>query len=97
MKVKDLLKEIERCQKEYDDFLEWDVYTEQCTEVDKEYKRKPSPPKDNDLKTLKDIEDAGYGQGWKTMIDGEGWEFFECVGFWDICPKEKIFTINVNY
>lgn len=29
-KVKDLLEEINRCLKEYgDDFLEWDVYTEQ--------------------------------------------------------------------
>jgi len=38
MKVKDLLEEIERCKKEYgDDFLEWNVYTEQCDEKDKAF------------------------------------------------------------
>lgn len=31
MKVKDLIEEIERCKKEYPDFLEWDVYTEQIS------------------------------------------------------------------
>jgi len=40
MKVKDLLEEIKRCKKEYGkDFLEWDIYTEQCTEYDKKNKR----------------------------------------------------------
>lgn len=29
MKIKDLIKEIRKCQKEYPDFLEWDIYTEQ--------------------------------------------------------------------
>jgi len=35
MKVKDLIDEIERCKKEYDNFLEWDVYTEQINSMDK--------------------------------------------------------------
>ena len=36
MKVKDLVKEIERCKEEYgNDFLDWDVYTEQIDEADK--------------------------------------------------------------
>jgi hypothetical protein len=40
MKVKDILKELHDYQMEFGkDFLEWDIYTEQCTEEDKEYKR----------------------------------------------------------
>ena len=40
MKVRELLKEIERCRKEYGkDFLDWDVYTEQLDEKDKKYKK----------------------------------------------------------
>ena len=40
MKVKDLLEEIKNCQQEYgDDFLSWDIYTEQLDEDDKEVKR----------------------------------------------------------
>ena len=35
MKVKDLLEEIEAQRLEYDDFLDWDVYTEQIGEVDR--------------------------------------------------------------
>jgi hypothetical protein len=40
MKVKDLLDEINRSTKEYgDDFLNWDVYTEQIDAVDKQTKK----------------------------------------------------------
>jgi len=40
MKVKDLLEEVNKCKDRYgDDFLDWDIYTEQCTEDDKNYKR----------------------------------------------------------
>lgn len=39
MKVKDLVNEIEECKQKYDDFLEWDVYTEQCDEDDKNTKK----------------------------------------------------------
>lgn len=40
MKVNDLLEEINRCRGEYgDEFLEWDVYTEQIDELDKESKK----------------------------------------------------------
>jgi len=39
MKIKDLINEIERCKEEYDDFLEWDVYTEQIEENDKATKK----------------------------------------------------------
>lgn len=83
MKVKDLLDEINRCKKVYGkEFLDWDVYSEQCTTADKRHKRKP---------------ETEGGQGWETIKDGEGWEYFRCHGFWTKCPKEKIFTVNVNY
>jgi len=40
MKVKDLLREIiYRTEKHGIDFLDWDVYTEQCSEYDKNYKK----------------------------------------------------------
>lgn len=39
MKIKDLESEIKRCKKEYPDFLEWEVYTEQLDEEDQRYKR----------------------------------------------------------
>ena len=40
MKVRDLLEEIKSCQSEYgDDFLDWEVYTEQIDEADKRIKR----------------------------------------------------------
>jgi len=40
MKVKDLLEEIKKCKVEYgNDFLDWDVYTEQLDEVDKATKK----------------------------------------------------------
>ena len=79
MKVRDLLDEIKRCQKEYGkDFLEWDVYTEQLTTQDKKHKR-------------------GSGNSWETAKDADGWEYFRCCGFWTLMPKEKIFTINVNF
>jgi len=79
MKVRDLLDEIEAQRLEYDDFLDWDVYTEQICEMDKAFKK--------DKK----------GQNWKWLTGGEGWEYFECVGWWTKFPDKKIFTINVNY
>jgi len=48
MKVKDLIQEIEDCKKEYPDFLEWDVYTEQIGDSHK------------DWEWLKDSEDWDY-------------------------------------
>ena len=40
MKVRDLLEEIKSCQCKYgDDFLDWEVYTEQIDEVDKKTKK----------------------------------------------------------
>lgn len=82
MKVKDLLKEIEDNKKEYPDFLEWDVYTEQLTQSDKVFKRK-------------NIESTG--NKWDIVKDSEGWEYFKCAGFWTKWPDKKLFSINVNY
>lgn len=80
MKIKDLIAEIERCKEEYDNFLEWEIYTEQCDEGDKNTKR-----------------GTGYGGHWWIVKCGEGWEYFECAGFWTKFPDKQIFTINVNY
>jgi hypothetical protein len=39
MKVRDLIEELEKCKTEYgEDFLDWDVYTEQLDEMDKNCK-----------------------------------------------------------
>ena len=81
MKVKDLINEIERCKEEYDDFLEWDVYTEQIGEVDGHTKS-----------TI-----TGFQDNWRRVTDSEGWEYFECAGFWTKFADKKIFTININY
>lgn len=82
MKVKDLKEEIERCEQEYGDFLEWDVYTEQLDECDKKHKRS-------------NIESTG--RKWGRETDSEEWEYFECAGFWTKFCDKKIFTVNVNY
>ena len=96
MKVKDLLKAIKDGKKEYPDFLEWDVYTEQLNEKDKEYKRKPCSPKP--LVTIREImKSKKYGQGWEFIKDEEGWEYFKCYGFNTTMPEKKIFTVNVNF
>lgn len=90
MKVKDLLVEIEDCKKNYgDEFLEWDVYTEQLNETDKSVKRgeKTIPCANGELSQ----------SDWGMIKDSEDWEYFECAGFWTKFPKEKIFSINVNY
>lgn len=79
MKVKDLINEIERCKGKYSDFLEWDVYTEQITLMDKTAKT------------------GGFQKDWGKVSDSEGWEYFECAGFWTEFTDKKIFTINVNY
>lgn len=39
MKIKNLIEELERCKKEYPDFLEWDIYAEQLDAEDQRYKR----------------------------------------------------------
>lgn len=83
MKIKDLLEAIGDCQKKYGDgFLEWDVYTEQLDEFDKKVKR-------NQIEST--------GKKWGYLKDSEDWEYFRCAGFWTEFPKEKAFTINVNY
>lgn len=82
MKVKDLLKEIKICKKDWPDFLEWEVYTEQLG-VDK----------DTDMMKK-------FGNSYEKITDGENWTYVKTMepGAWCTkMPKEKIFTINVNY
>ena len=81
MKVKDLIKEINRCKKQWKGFLDWDVYTEQCPEKDKKCKRE----KDK----WKIVTDSDGWEYFKCV--GEGFGFFTKM------PRKKIFTINVNY
>ena len=83
MKVKDLVNELDKCKLEYgDSFLDWDVYTEQIDEVDKESKRTRT---------------ESNGEKWGIVKDSEDWEYFECAGFWTKFPEKKIFTVNVNF
>jgi hypothetical protein len=90
MKIKDLIQEIENCKKQYgDEFLEWNVYTEQLTEFDKSVKRGE--------RTVKCINGELNQSDWGKFKDSEDWEYFECAGFWTKIPDKKIFTINVNY
>jgi len=82
MKVKNLLEDIEWCKEKWEDFLEWDVYTEQLgvdenTDMMKEFY--------NSYEKYTDCEDWTYV---KTCEPG-AW----CTKI----PKKKIFTINVNY
>ena len=67
MKVKDLINEIEKCEEEYDDFLEWDVYTEQLDEVDKTAKKNnPQWKRVNDSEEWEYFECAGF---WTKFLD----------------------------
>jgi len=78
MKVRDLLEEINQDRKEYgDEFLDWEVYTEQLDETDKRMKK--------------------TNLQWKWITDSEEWQYCECAGWWTKFPKEKVFTININY
>jgi hypothetical protein len=90
MKLKELLKELNQRVKADPDILEYDVYTEQLTEQDKRFKRKPV--RDDIPWHHKD-----NGQGWETIKDGDGWEYFQAHGFNTVFTKEKVITINVNF
>ena len=81
MKVKDLIKEINSCKKQWKSFLDWEVYTEQCPEGDKKVKRT-----EQKWKIVTDSDDWEY-----FRCAGEGYGFFTKF------PRKKIFTINVNY
>ena len=71
MKVKDLLEEIDRCKAQYADFLEWDIYTEQIDEGDKNTKR--GTGFGGNWKWLKDSEDWEYFEcaGFWTKFEKE--------------------------
>ena len=67
MKIRDLVKEIELCKKRWKSFLDWDIYTEQCTERDKKHKRTKQ-----EWEIVKDSEDWEYfkcaGDGFFTKM-----------------------------
>ena len=66
MKVKDLLEEIEDCRKDYgEDFLEWNIYSEQVKGADRRHKK--SNPQ---WKWLKD------GDGWEYLECAGFWTKF---------------------
>lgn len=68
MKVKDLLATIEDSKKKYEDFLDWDVYTEQIDEADKECKR---------TGIQKDWGKLGDSEEWEYFECCGFWTFFE--------------------
>lgn len=37
------------------------------------------------------------GGQWKWLRDSEGWEYIECAGFFTKFPRDRAFTVNVNY
>lgn len=90
MKVKELLKEIKKYTDKNPDILNYEIYTEQLKEADKNFKRRP---------IRKDIpwHHKDNGQGWGTIKDSEDWEYFAVAGYNTVFEKEKIFTINVNF
>lgn len=48
-------------------------------------------------RTDRNCKTTGNQKKWGIIKDTEGWEYFECAGFWTKMPKKKIFTININY
>lgn len=70
MKVIDLLNEINHCKEVYgDDFLDWEVYTEQISSGDR--KRKLSKKFGGNWKTVKDADD------WEFFECAGFWTKFE--------------------
>jgi hypothetical protein len=67
VKVKDLIEELENCKKNYgDDFLNWEIATEQIDAEDKQFKKET----DKTWKWLKDSED------WEYIVVGGFWTKF---------------------
>ena len=89
MKVHELLTAIQQNLEQHEDFLDYDIYTEQLTFRDKMFKRGQMP--------FIDHNGDEYIGSWDTMIDMDGWEYFKTAGFNTTSPRQKIFTINVNY
>lgn len=86
MKVKHLIKELNEYRKEYgDDFDNWVVYLEQCTESDKKYKRTEQKW---DI-----VKSPDYRDDPEELWD----EYFGVCGGIGRCKDKKYITINVNY
>jgi len=85
MKVKELIGELSHCQKEYGkDFLDWDIYVEW---VDS-HKNGKFQKKEYEKKKK---------AGWKFVKDSEDWYYIKQAGYNTKMPKDKVFTVNVNY
>jgi len=71
MKVKDLLKTILENETGYEDFLEWDVYTEQISESDKIYKK--GPQEWEFINSIDEIDEWEYFkcEGFNTIMPDE--------------------------
>lgn len=70
MRVKDLLKNIKHYKKKYPDFLEWNIYTEQITPIDRKFK---TTGKQKSWGKIKDSEDWEYFEcaGYNTIFEKE--------------------------
>lgn len=86
MKVKHLIKLLNQYREEYgDDFDNWTVYVEQCSEGDKAYKRG-----EQKWDIIRTPDFAGDPE--------ELWdEYFGVLGGIARCQKDKWIGINVNY
>lgn len=82
MKLRELIKQLQDLEKQRPDIMDYDVYLEQCTESDKEYKR-----------TKQNWE---IHKSQACDFDDE-WEYFKVHGFNTIIPDKKIVTININF
>lgn len=85
MKVKELIDELDNCKKEYGkDFLNWDIYVEwiDAYRNGKFQKKEFEKRKKN---------------GWKFVKDGDNWYYINQAGYNTKMPKDKIFTVNVNF
>lgn len=86
MKVKHLIKELNQYREEYgEDFDNWTVHVEQCSEGDKKYKRG-----EQRWDIIRTPDYPGDPE--------EFWnEYYAVLGGIGRCPKDKWISINVNY
>lgn len=91
MKVRTLLNKLNEMSEKYEDFLDWEVFTEQ------EHLLYPEDKEIIEEKTM---------AGWRFVYDSEGWVYKNCAtinidgkeeGFFTTFEKDKVFTINNNY
>ena len=106
MKVKDLINNIEKYKKQFPDFEDWDIYTEQpqltvptdFEDYDSWLKKNKDNPDPKIVKSHEYIEELKK-QGWKFIYDSEGWVYRETndMNCNHTLFADKIITINNNY